>query len=50
MVVGVIDTGYTPSHPSFAADQSYSNPTRRRAKVFNTTCQEGAGFPSTTCK
>ncbi|WIA08185.1 hypothetical protein OEZ85_007638 [Tetradesmus obliquus] len=49
MVVGIIDTGYSPGHPSFAADASYSNPTRRRAKTFNTTCQEGQGFPTSTC-
>jgi subtilisin family serine protease len=55
IVIGVLDTGYSPAHPSFADDGysssgSSSGSSNRRPKALNATCQEGADFPADTCK
>ncbi|KAG9455161.1 hypothetical protein H6P81_008065 [Aristolochia fimbriata] len=47
IVVGVIDTGIDPTHPSFAYDPS--NPFRKEPPRFSGACEAGPRFPSTSC-
>jgi subtilisin family serine protease len=44
VVIGTIDTGIDPGHPSFADRPSHPAP-----KDWRGTCQEGEAFPATTC-
>jgi subtilisin family serine protease len=44
VVVGVIDTGIHPEHPSFADRPPYPAP-----RDWRGTCQEGEAFPASTC-
>ncbi|HWT25961.1 MAG TPA: S8 family serine peptidase, partial [Solirubrobacteraceae bacterium] len=45
VIVGVIDTGIAPEHPSFAdGPPAYAPP-----EVWNGACQGGDGFPVSTC-
>ncbi|KAJ4746492.1 Subtilisin-like protease SBT2.5 [Rhynchospora pubera] len=44
VLVGMIDTGINPSHPSFT-----NNGTFRRLSHFKGRCEEGYGFPLSAC-
>jgi subtilisin family serine protease len=44
VVIGTIDTGIDPTHPSFADRSPYPAP-----KSWKGTCQEGEAFPATIC-
>ncbi|XP_072955477.1 subtilisin-like protease SBT2.5 isoform X2 [Typha angustifolia] len=46
VVIGMIDTGINPSHPSFSNDRPTSV---SELKKFKGTCEAGDAFPSTAC-
>ncbi|MCW3013078.1 MAG: hypothetical protein JWO02_170 [Solirubrobacterales bacterium] len=51
VIVGVIDTGIQPGHPSFADDPTgnYEGSPYSPPSVWNGTCQTGPGFDATDC-
>jgi subtilisin family serine protease len=50
VIVGVLDTGITPEHPSFADNgKGYIGPAYKAPAVWDGACQAGDGFPVTDC-
>src|SRR4051794_26738732 len=53
VIVGVIDTGIQPSHPSFAdrpgKSDAYIGQAYQPPAVWDGACQTGDGFPATAC-
>lgn len=47
IVIGVVDTGINPSHPSFAYDPL--NPFSSNISHFSGACETGPQFPATSC-
>ncbi len=48
VIVGVVDTGIVPEHPSFAADPP-SGPDFEAPEVWDGACEGGDGFPTSAC-
>ncbi|KAM3320292.1 hypothetical protein P3S67_007492 [Capsicum chacoense] len=49
IVIGFIDSGINPEHPSFAYDPTINNPFRFTFDNFSGACEEGPLFPQTSC-
>jgi subtilisin family serine protease len=50
VIVGVLDTGITPEHPSFADNgKGYIGPAYKAPAVWDGACQAGDGFRVTDC-
>ncbi|CAK7351499.1 unnamed protein product [Dovyalis caffra] len=47
IVIGFVDTGITPKHPSFAYD--LLNPFKSNISHFSGACETGTRFPSSSC-
>ncbi|KAJ9689792.1 hypothetical protein PVL29_012459 [Vitis rotundifolia] len=47
LVIGFVDTGINPLHPSFAYDPT--NPYTSNTSHFKGTCEAGPGFPASSC-
>ncbi|XP_059639719.1 subtilisin-like protease SBT2.4 [Cornus florida] len=47
IVIGIIDTGINPQHPSFAYDPT--NPFTSNLSRFSGACEEGPRFPTNSC-
>lgn len=47
LVIGFVDTGINPLHPSFAYDPT--NPHTSNTSHFKGTCEAGPGFPASSC-
>ncbi|MGH2768771.1 MAG: S8 family peptidase, partial [Actinomycetota bacterium] len=56
VIVGLLDTGITPGHPSFAdapatsaGKQNYFGPAYTPPRLWYGACQAGEGFPASSC-
>ncbi|CAI9086837.1 OLC1v1020756C1 [Oldenlandia corymbosa var. corymbosa] len=49
VVIGVIDSGINPIHPSFAPDHDPTDPYTSKPPHFSGICQGGPLFPETSC-
>ncbi|CAN4105310.1 unnamed protein product [Withania somnifera] len=49
IVIGFIDSGINPEHPSFAYDPTINNPFNFTTDNFSGACEEGPLFPQTSC-
>ena len=49
VVIGFVDSGINPIHPSFAYDDFTSPTTRNSSRVFSGACEAGPRFPASSC-
>lgn len=49
MVIGVIDTGINPMHPSFACNPNNAHGPNKDVSLFAGTCDLGQNFPVGSC-